>query len=101
MSRSVNKIESISFVIMKILHLYGMALNGYATLSLKVHIIEHLGLQVLTYYSACGLEQTVGKCAFAVVNMGNNAEIPDFVHVQFFNFFAKIVQIERKNNKLA
>ena len=65
------------------------------------HVIKHLGLHILSHHSARGFEESVGKRTLAMVDMGNNAEIPDFVHVQFFNFFAKIVQIERKNNKLA
>ena len=80
MSRSVNKVESISFTIMHILHLYSMALNGDATLAFKVHVIKHLGLHILSHHGTCGFKESVGKRTLAMVDMGNNAEISYRVH---------------------
>ena len=42
MSRSVDEVQNIFLAVQLILHLYGVALDGDASLSLKIHVVEHL-----------------------------------------------------------
>ena len=77
MSRSVDKIEHVTLSVKFIVHLYGMALDSNASFTLKVHIIEHLRLEVLAGDGLGIFEQTVGKGALAVVDMRDYAEVTD------------------------
>ena len=58
-----------------------MALDGDATLALEIHIIEHLGLHILGGHGIGALQQTVGKCRLAMVDMRYDAEISDIFHL--------------------
>ena len=75
MSRSIDEVEHIVFPIKRILHLYGMALDGDATLALKVHVVEHLPLGYL--YGFCMFEQPIGQSGFAMVDMRDDTKIPN------------------------
>ena len=59
-SRSINKIQNICLAIMLVFHLYGMALDSNATLTLQIHVVKHLALSYLD--CLCTLQQSVGKC---------------------------------------
>ena len=63
---------------MLILHLDGMALDCDTTLALQVHVVKHLAFSYLDCLRT--LQQSVGKCRLAVVDVGNNTEIPYIVH---------------------
>ncbi len=80
MSRSVDKIERVVFSVKKIVHLYGVALDSDATLTLEIHVIEHLCLKVFFGYGMGIFQQAVGQGAFAMVDMGDYAEISDSFH---------------------
>ena len=80
MSRSVNQVERKAFSIFHIVHLNGMALDGDAALALQVHVVEHLGLHVLARHGIGVLEQSVGECALAVVDVRHNAEVAYCLH---------------------
>ena len=59
-SRSVNKIQDIILIILRlIIHLNGMTLNRDSTLTLKIHIIQHLPLGNLNRMRF--LQQAVGE----------------------------------------
>ena len=60
MSGSVNKIKSIFLPIKFIIHLYGMTFDGDSTLLLKIHVIKHLGLHILSHHSIGSFKKTVG-----------------------------------------
>lgn len=57
-----------------------MAFDRNTAFSFQVHIIQHLGLEVPLVYGLGKLQQPVGQRTFAVVNMGNDAEIADVFH---------------------
>ena len=57
-----------------------MALDGNATLALEIHVVKHLGLHVLAGNSVSVLEQSVGECALAVVNVCHDAEVAYCFH---------------------
>ena len=60
----------------------GMRLDRDAALALEVHVVEQLLLHVAQGDGLRLLENAVGKRALAVVNMCNDAEIPDSVLFQ-------------------
>jgi hypothetical protein len=78
MSRSVNEVESVSLAIAHIFHLDGMAFDGNATLTLEVHVIEHLTFCYLD--GVCPFEETVGQCALAMVYMGYDTKVTNMFH---------------------
>ena len=58
----------------------GIAFDGNAAFPLNVHIVQNLILKISFVADAGELNQTVGKRGFAVVNMGNDAEVSDIFH---------------------
>lgn len=80
MSGSVDKIERVALAVESVVHLDGVALDGDASLTLELHIVEHLGLKVFSGHGIGIFKKTVGKGAFAVVNMRDYAEIADILH---------------------
>ncbi len=84
MPRSVDKIQHIILAVETIVHLYGVTLDSNAALSLQIHIVKHLGLEILAGHGVGKLEQTVGKRALAVVNVRYDAEIADILHTYLF-----------------
>ncbi len=61
--------------------MYGMAFNSDAFFPFQVHIIQNLVLHISFANGIGRLQEAVGQGTFAVVNMGNNAKIPDILHV--------------------
>ena len=57
MAGSVNQIENIFLAIQLIVHLYGVALNGDASFSFQIHIIEHLRLGIF-FGNGAGIAST-------------------------------------------
>ena len=58
-----------------------MALDGDATFTLQVHVVQDLILHILGFYRFGIFQQTVGKRTLPVVNMSNNTEIADILHL--------------------
>ena len=82
MARGVDEVENIFLAVNRILHLYGMTFNRDATLTLQLHVVKHLRLQVFLGYSAGVFEQTVGQSALAVVDMCNDTKVSYIFHLQ-------------------
>ena len=59
-SRSVNEVEDVVLALVLIFHLDSVALDGNASLSLQLHVIEHLPFSNLNGISK--LQQTVCQC---------------------------------------
>jgi hypothetical protein len=57
-----------------------VAFDCDTTFALEIHIVEHLCLQVLLCDGVGIFEQTVGKSAFAVVDVSYDAEVTDIFH---------------------
>ena len=72
---------------------HGVRLDGDAAFAFQIHIIEELIFHIAQGDRLCLFEDAVGQCTFAVVDVGNNAEIPYFVagYRHFFDhlFFLK------------
>ena len=81
-SRSVNEVEDICLTVVFVFHLDSVALDGDASLFLKVHVVKHLSFHVFRRYGVGKLEQTVCQSTFAVVDVCNDAKIADILHFQ-------------------
>jgi hypothetical protein len=58
-----------------------MAFNGDAALPLQLHIVENLVLEI-TLCNGVGVHKhPVGQSAFPVINVSNNAEVSDVLHL--------------------
>ena len=78
MSRSIDEIERILPIGTLVIHLYGMTLDGDTALALQIHVVEHLPLG---HFDGVGVfQQTVSQSALAVVDVGNDAEVPNMLH---------------------
>ena len=83
-ARSIDQVENVFLPLVGVLHLDCMALDGDALLFLEVHVIQHLVLHFPGAQSLCQFNEPVGKCTLAVVNVGDNAEVPDIFHKMLF-----------------
>ena len=78
MPRSVYKVEHITFSVgMGIKHAYGGGFYRDAALALDVHGVQKLLFHVAARNGVRKLHQPVRKGGFAVINMRNDAKIPD------------------------
>ena len=59
-------------------HLNGMAFNRDAALTFQIHVIQHLAFCDLNRF--CLLQQTIGKCRFAMVYMCNNTKVSYIIY---------------------
>jgi hypothetical protein len=60
---------------------YGRALDGDAALALDVHPVQVLGPHLAIGHHAGELQHAVGQRGLAVVDMRNDAEVPDNAQV--------------------
>ena len=77
---SIDKVERIGLPLVVVFHLDGVALDGDATLALKVHVVEHLVDEFLVVKRVGQFQEAVGQGRFAVVDMSDDAEISDVFH---------------------
>ena len=82
MSGGINEVENVLYPIgrVHILHLNGVALDRDAALAFQVHIIERLVLHIALADGVGVLQQAIGKGAFSVVNVCDNAEVAYVFH---------------------
>ena len=87
MSGCIDQIEVIgSAVFGCIRKANGLAFDGNAALPFDVHRVENLIFEIPLGYDMGGLDQTIGQGGFAMVNVGDDAEIPDRaddIHLKF------------------
>ena len=82
MSRCVDEVQSVGLAVFRfVLHADGVQFDGDAPFLLELHIIEHLIELHFPLGDRTGaLKQSVGNSRFAVVDVGNDAEIPYVFH---------------------
>ena len=68
--------------------------DGDAALALQVHRVEHLRAHFALGQRAGQLQQAVGQRGFAVVNVRDDAEIPDVLRIHLFPELLPILQLE-------
>ena len=83
MTRGIDKVERICLAVVRAVdERHSMRLDGDAALALQVHVVEDLVFHVALRDRLGLLQNAVGKRAFAVVNMCNDAEIANFTLFQ-------------------
>ena len=81
MAGGIDQVERIGFAVLRlVVHMHGLALDGNAALTLQLHRVEHLLHHLALFKHARLFQQPVRQRGFAVVDMGNDAEIANFVH---------------------
>jgi hypothetical protein len=82
MSWGINEVKGILLTITSlILHLNGVALDCDTLLTLEVHIVEHLSLHLTLVQGVSLLEESIGKGTLTVVDVCNDTEIANILHL--------------------
>jgi hypothetical protein len=80
-ARGVDEVEGIFAAVRRLVgQAHRLALDGDAPFPLDVHGIEDLVLEIPFRHDVGGLDEPVGEGRFAVVDMGDDAEISDMFH---------------------
>jgi hypothetical protein len=58
-----------------------MRLDGDAALALDIHVVKHLVAEVPVVNGLRELEETIGKRGLSMVNMCNDAKIPNVTRI--------------------
>ena len=75
---------------MGVFHLNRMAFDGNTTLTLQIHIVEHLSLR---YLNGIGeLKHTIGQSRLSVVDMRYDAEISYMIHYIVCTLICKVTK---------
>ena len=61
-------------------HLNGVALDGNSTLSLQIHVVQGLLLELALTHRSGLLEKAIRQGALAVIDVGDDAEVADVLH---------------------
>ncbi len=82
MAGRVNQIEIILLAVLGLVRQTdGLAFYGDAALPLNIHVVQELILEFAGRDQAAELDETVGERGFAVVYMGDDAEVADVFHI--------------------
>ena len=82
MTRRVHQIEDILFAAPRLVsQTHGLRLDRDATLALDIHAIEQLVAEFALAHGAGRLDQAVGECRLAVVDMRDDREIANMREV--------------------
>ena len=77
MPGSVDQIQPVNLPVLRLIaHAHGPGLDGDAPLPLQLHIIQDLRFHIPFRHRVAALQDPVRQRAFAMVDMGNDAEIP-------------------------
>ena len=77
----VDEVELIDFPLVGVFHAHGAGLDRDPPLPLQLHVVEHLLLELTLLHGARPFEQSVGQCALAVVDVGDDRKITDVLAV--------------------
>ena len=81
MTGGIDQVEDILFPIVGAVgEGNGLALDGDAPLPLDVHVVQDLVLEIAIVHHAGVLDQAVRQRRFAMVDVGDNAEVADVFH---------------------
>ncbi len=79
-TRGVDQVESILLAVFSLVFQADrLRLDGNAALALQFHLVEELVFPFPVRQCSGLVEQAVGKCRFAVIDMGDNGEIANSV----------------------
>ena len=80
MARRVHQVQDIGLAILCLIgQAYGLGLDGDAALFLDIHRVEHLLLHFAFGQAAAMLDQAISQRRLAMVDMGDDGKIADFV----------------------
>ena len=112
--RGIDHVQDVFLAVLFVDHADGVRLDGDAPLAFEVHVVQQLVRHLVLRDGPGQLDHAVGERGFAVVNVGDNAEISDIVVLRhrifnrlFFNeckyrnpapFFESLGDKARKNN---
>lgn len=85
-ARSVDEVELVALVV----HLNRGEFDGDSLFALELHGVEEPGFHLAFFDGVGEFHHAVGKGGFAVVDVGDDAEIPDFVDIHYSNYNIKI-----------
>ena len=92
MPRRVDEVENIFLPIFRLIHrAHRLGFDGNSPFPLQIHIVEHLGLHFTAGEKPCHLDNAVGQGGFSMINVRNNAEIPNFCLIDCHVFSSCIV----------
>ncbi len=81
MARGVDQIEVVDLAIFGfVLQRSCLRLDGDTTLFLNVHGVENLRLHFTLLQTTATLNQSIGECRFAMIDVRNDGEISDVIH---------------------
>ena len=82
MAGGVNQVEVINLsVFCFIRECRRLCLDGNATLALYIHGVEHLRFHFAVGQPPAEMNNPVRQCGFAMINMGNDREVANMLHV--------------------
>ncbi len=77
-SRGVDEVQDVGVPILgRVIHPHRLGLDGDAPLALQLHVVQELGLRLAFAQGASGFEQPVRQRRLAVVDVGDDAEVPN------------------------
>src|SRR4030095_10299602 len=75
---SVDQVEDVLYSVLSVVvQADRVRLDGDSPLALEVHRVEDLRLHLAGLQSAGELEKAIGKCRLAMVDVGDDGEVPD------------------------
>jgi len=85
MAGGVNEIQEIIFAVFcTVGQAYGLAFDRYASFPFNVHGVKKLVVELAVGYHIAKLDKAVSQGGFAVVNVSNDTEISNIVHMLFY-----------------
>ena len=79
MTRRIDQIEDILLPVFCLINnTNGLRFDGNTTLTLQIHIVQHLRLHLAAGQQSCHFDDSVCQGRFTMINMCNNTKISDF-----------------------
>ena len=83
MARGVDQIKNIVVAVLRlVIQRNGVCFNRNTAFALQIHVVEQLIFHIPQGDGLRFFEDTVGQCAFAMVDMRDNGKIADFILLQ-------------------
>jgi len=81
MPRCVDQIQVVNLSILGfVAQCSGLCLDGYPTLFLDVHRVQHLRFHLSVTQATAALNDAICQCRFAVIDVRDDGKISDVVH---------------------
>jgi len=85
--RRVDQVQDVLLAVLRlVVQADGMRLDRDAPLALQVHGVEDLGLHLARLQRAGEFQEPVGERGLAVVDMGDDREVPNVLRIQAIHY---------------